>query len=462
MLFLIEKFEKEMLELKACRERITELAKRGESDKARLLFEEEYSVMIEGVAKTGITTWEMAENNAKSFVENAKKTRVHSVILMDSVFVTILLVTIVLAVCITKSITSSIKETLEIMQKVSKGNLEMNQKDEGKDELAMLKNTTIDVVSGLQDIIKDISYHLGEIAKGDIDLYIAKEYKGDFKPIKESVEKITKDLSEMFVKINQASDQVEAGSLQIANGGQLLSEGATQQATDINIFSNKLNEVLDDIKENTIRANESCRLSDTAAEALMLGNEEMKELTLAMREIKEAAKEIEEITEEINAIAFQTNILALNASVEAARAGDLGKGFAVVATKVKDLANESDNAASRTGEIVSITLKNIERACTIADKTEKTLDEVMEAAKKATDIIGQISGISKKQESVVEESVGQMKKILDVVYTNTATAEESAAASEQLTGQVALLKQLIGVFRLKGESVKRNLKNNFI
>jgi methyl-accepting chemotaxis protein len=327
--------------------------------------------------------------------------------------------------------------------------------DEYKGEFREMAEDINKTTSILSEDIIEISTTLTRMANQDLDVAITKEYIGDFKAIKDSLELIIKNFNKLIEEIMLSSEQVALGSNSIADSSTSLAQGASQQASAVEQLTATIGSVADNTENNTSLVLESNEIATDAKHSVEVVQKEMGDLLESMREINESSSNISAVLQVIDDIAFQTNILALNAAVEAARAGEQGKGFAIVAEEVRNLAARSQEAAKNSSDLIEVSVAKAEYGSKIADKTAKTINAVTEQIEKISEISNSVAESSKEQnKSIGEINIG-IKQISEVVSTNTATSEESAAASQELASQSAVFKEMISKFKLKNRKARK-------
>ena len=387
------------------------------------------------------------------------KNQIGRAVLTRSIAVTILIfaLSVALAVPIASRLSKNIAEPIikcaERIKLLSVGDLHSEvEMFHNNEEIELLTGSLSFTVRGLSNVIKDITYHLGEIENGNFTTSVELDYLGDLDAIEHSLNAIIKSLNDTMSKIDESSNQVASGADEVASGAQILSQGATEQASSIEELAATINEISEQINQNSENAEKAKLASLEAAEEVRKGSYQVHEMTNAMNEINTTSLEIEKIIKDIEDIAFQTNILALNAAVEAARAGSAGKGFAVVADEVRNLASKSAEAAQNTTELIESSLKAVFNGVKIATRTDETLKTVVERANIAQTLVEEIATATQQQATGISQVSIGIEQVSSVVQNNSATAQESAAASEELSSQAQILKGIVHILKFKKDN----------
>ncbi len=342
-----------------------------------------------------------------------------------------------------------------LAQTLEQGDLGLNQHQtmmveiDSNDEIGTLSKCFDNTISRLRNYIGEISHMLEAIAGGDLTAQITQEYVGDFAAIRTSLNDILQRLNSTVGQIVSSAEHVSAGAEQMSVASQALSQGSMEQTGAVEELEETMRSVTSSVKQTAESVQRAREQVDGMGSQLAEGNQRMHEMTGAMREISDSSNEIEKIIKTIEDIAFQTNILALNAAVEAARAGTAGKGFAVVADEVRNLAAKSAEASQSTSALIGRSIAAVNQGTQIAGATARQLEGIVANANGIVETINAIAADAQTQAGAVEQIQDQIGQITGVVQTNSSTAEESAATSQELSAQASVLKQLVKTFRLR-------------
>lgn len=344
-----------------------------------------------------------------------------------------------------------IKESAKVLGEIAQGNLDVNVTGDFKGDFALIKDALNGTTVTLKRYIDEISSILNSIANGDMTVSIASEFKGSFLTLKESLNQSIESFDSVLSDIDTAATQVASGTRQVSDGSQTISQGATEQASEIDQLTATISQIAAQTSQNAQNANSANDLVKSAKNDAVSGNSRMGEMQQAMEKIKNASESISKIIKVIDDIAFQTNILALNAAVEAARAGVHGKGFAVVAEEVRNLAGRSAQAAKETTDLIENSISIVGSGTKIADKTADALSNIVAGVEKAAELVAQIAVASNEQVTGITQINNSIDQMMRVVQTNSATSEETAAASEELSSQAEMLRDMVANFDLRSK-----------
>lgn len=329
-------------------------------------------------------------------------------------------------------------------------------KYQSKDEFGDLANKITSVMQRIVFITGDLQVGLKAVSEGRFNAKSAdgSQYEGEYHLLRDSIYYLNKMLNDLMCQVYTASSQVSTGADHVSSAAQALSQGSVEQASSVEELAATLTEISQEVGENTRSINEVENSVNETVEEVTLSTQKMQEMLDAMENINSTSSEIGKIIRSIEDIAFQTNILALNAAVEAARAGVAGKGFAVVADEVRRLAANTAEASKNTSQLISKSLLAVENGKSIADETAASLARANKVITKLSEQAKKVAINSQAQEAAIKETSLGVDQISSVIQNNSATAEESAAASEQLSGQANLLQQLVSSFSIDFDSSK--------
>ena len=347
-----------------------------------------------------------------------------------------------------QSILEPLHEIEDVAKELTEGNLHSTLDYHSEDEVGRLAHSMRKSIRILASYVEDIDRAMKQFSEGIFDVQPQVEWKGDFIGILNSFMSFEKSMSETIKGIQHVSDEVLSGAEQVASSSSDLADGATNQAAVVEELTATVASVSEQVAKNSQSAKEISGRVEQLGNSIFESNGKMREMVDSMNEISVASKEIDKIIATINEIASQTNLLALNASIEAARAGEAGKGFAVVANQVNVLADQSAQAAKESSLLIETSVKAVEKGMVIAGQTAAQLDEVAKTSETITEEVSNIADTLETQTTEIYQINEGIEQINDVVQTNSATSEECAAASQEMSSEADNLRELIQKFQV--------------
>ena len=350
---------------------------------------------------------------------------------------------------IAKQIAAPIVNTTNRLVKVVEGDLhgETPVTNRG-DETQILNEAMVSTIKDFSAYIKDIERFLSELSDGNLSVTSELEYHGDYKKIREALTKIRGNLQTTISGIKEVSEQVASGSDALSTSAQLLAHNTSKEASTLEEISSMTNDIQTNVGKNAGATIEASEVLKNIVATVETGSAKMTEMKESMDEIQRSSDEIEKIVKMIDDIAFQTNILSLNAAVEAARAGAAGKGFAVVADEVRNLAAKSAEAAKNTMQLVEMSSRSVKVGGELTNETDESLKAIHSSIGQFADLMDGITEASKEQEGAIKQITLGIEQLANAVQSNSATAQQSAASTNELNRLAGTLKDEVEHFNV--------------
>lgn len=420
----------------------------GNKDNAQHMILEQCAPALNGVLDLSNQIDALTDNLTNQATARIFVSVISSIVVIILFVVCAFVMSVKLGNNIVRTIVEPLKSLDNAALELSNGNLHSNIDVQSEDEIGELADALRLSIEILSSYVDDIARAMKEFSDGNFDVQPEVEWKGDFIGILDSFMKFEESMAHTVKGIQRAADQVKAGSEQVAQGSTDLAQGATEQAGVTQELTATIENVAEQVSRNAENVKVISRKVENVGKDIVDSNEKMDRMIESMDEISKTSSEIEKIIETINDIASQTNLLALNASIEAARAGDAGRGFAVVADQVSMLAAQSANAAKESATLIQSSVNAVENGKIAADEAAKKLSGVVEGSAVITREVNEVAEELAGQNNSFEQIKEGVEHVNDVIQTNSATSQECAASSQQMSEQATALEELIRKFKV--------------
>ena len=380
---------------------------------------------------------------SRVLIENIlSQSRNHSIVIAMSGLV-ITIVAVIAMWLISGRISRPIQRAANLADTIRSGDFSQRIEFNSSDEVGQLSLS----LNAMAETLEETASIADLIAGGSLDVDVV--VSSDKDQLGQALQAMTYTLNNLLGKIRLSGEQVANGAEQISSASQDLSQGATEQACSLEQVSASVMQMSTQTSQSAASAAQADQYSRNACNAAQNGHRHMGELMLSMGKIKASAEDINKIIKVIDEIAFQTNLLALNAAVEAARAGQHGKGFAVVAEEVRNLAARSAQAAHETAEMIGSSIAIVSDAVIVSEKTADSLKDIVSSSRLTTELVSEMAASAQEQAEGINQINLALGQIDSVAQQNSASAEECAAASVELTKQADDLIKILSQFRTR-------------
>jgi len=361
-----------------------------------------------------------------------------------------LLLALWLGAALIRAIVRPLQRAVSVANAVAKGDLTQHIDVTSKDETGQVLQALKIMQDNLRAIISnEVGRVLEAMSRGDLTERITKDYPGTFGQLKDDANSTVEKLMAIIYQVKNSTEMITISAKEIAGGNSDLSQRTEEQASNLEETASSMEELTATVKQNAENARHANQLSMSASDIAVKGGKAVGDVVQTMTSISASSRKIIDIISVIENIAFQTNILALNAAVEAARAGEQGRGFAVVAAEVRSLAQRSAAAAKEIAALIDASVDKVDTGSRQADQAGATMNEIVIAVKRVTDIMSEISAASNEQSAGIEQVNHAITQMDNVTQQNAALVEEAAAAAESMQEQAASLDEAMSAFKLQ-------------
>ena len=305
------------------------------------------------------------------------------------------------------------------------------------------------VARAIENAVAQIQEAIKTATEGDLTARVSSEDKsGELRKMADSINALLANMTDMVGKVQSTAGEVSRGAEEIWQGNANLSQRTEQQSSTLEETASSMEQMTSTVKQNADNAGQANQLAIAARDQAEKGGTVTAKAVRAMADINESSKKIADIIGVIDEIAFQTNLLALNAAVEAARAGEQGRGFAVVASEVRSLAGRSATAAKEIKDLIQDSVRKVADGSVLVTQSGQTLEQIVAAVKKVSDIVAEIAAASREQSSGIEQVNKAVMQMDQMTQQNAALVEQASASSQSMADQARSLNEMMARYRI--------------
>jgi methyl-accepting chemotaxis protein len=294
------------------------------------------------------------------------------------------------------------------------------------------------------------------VANGELSLNVKLEGNDEISELMLALKDMDDSLLKIVGKVRAATYSISEASSGIAEVNSDLSERTQSQAVSLQQTAHSMDTLTQTEFKNAESARRANQLVGQASDLAEKGGQVVEKVVETMGSIEESSRKIVDIISVIDGIAFQTNILALNAAVEAARAGEQGRGFAVVAAEVRNLSQRSASAAHEIKALIDNSVQNVDVGSKLVNQAGKAMDEIVSAVKRVESIVSEISVASQEQKSGIEAVNSTISAMDEMTHQNALLVQQAAAAASGMQHQARDLEKTVEIFKI--DSREKNTK----
>ena len=355
------------------------------------------------------------------------------------------------------SVAQIVSEVDRLVSAANDGDLSGRLDFTGKDGLSRAVGSGINtLVEGVAGVVDEMQRMVEAANSGDLSQRIPTEGRGGLvRRVGSGINSLIDNMAGVISQVKDAASEVHRGADEISQGNTNLSQRTEEQASSLEETASSMEEMTSTVKQNADNSGQANQLAVAARDQAEKGGAVVAKAVRAMSEINDSSKRIADIIGVIDEIAFQTNLLALNAAVEAARAGEQGRGFAVVATEVRNLAGRSATAAKEIKGLIQDSVKKVDEGSMLVTQSGATLEQIVSAVKKVTDIVAEIAAASQEQSAGIEQVNKAVMQLDELTQQNAALVEEASAASQSMADQARGLNETMARYRVDEGSAPR-------